>query len=46
MSKGKGQQPMEHNSLSLEFQLPDGKDNPPPKKKKPKTAQKCYLVKI
>ena len=25
MSKGKGQQIMEHGSFSLEFQLPDGK---------------------
>ena len=26
MSKGKGQQVMEHNLFPLEFQLPDGKD--------------------
>ena len=26
MSKGKGQQAMEHNWSPLEFQLPDGKD--------------------
>ena len=28
MSKGKGQQVMEHNWVLLEFQLPDGKDTP------------------
>ena len=35
MSKGKGQQAMEHNWSPLEFQLPDGKDAL-------QTAQKCY----
>ena len=35
MSKGKGQQAMEHNWFPLEFQLPDGKDTL-------QTAQKCY----
>ena len=38
MSKGKGQQVMEHNSFPLEFQLPDGKD-----KDILQTAQRCYL---
>ena len=35
MSKGKGQQAMEHNWSPLEFQLPDEKDAL-------QTAQKCY----
>ena len=39
MSKGKGQQAMEHNWSPLEFQLPDGKDAL-------QTAQKCYQSKI
>ena len=37
MSKGKGQQVMEHSSFSLEFQLPDGKDIL-------QTAQRCYQL--
>ena len=39
MSKGKGQQVMEHSSFPLEFQLPDGKDIL-------QTAQRCYKLKI
>ena len=39
MSKGKGQQVMEHNWFPFEFQLPDGKDAL-------QTAQKCYQLKI
>ena len=38
MSKGKGQQVMEHSWFSLEFQLPDGKDAI-------QTAQKSYQLK-
>ena len=39
MSKGKGQQVMEHHSFPLEFQLPDGKNML-------QTAQRCYRLKI
>ena len=39
MSKGKGQQVMEHNWFPLEFQLHDGKDAL-------QTAQKYYLKKL
>ena len=39
MSKGKGQQVMEHSLFPLEFQLPDGKDTL-------QTAQKCYELKF
>ena len=39
MSKGKGQQVIEHNSFLLNFQLPDGKDTL-------QTAQKCYQLKV
>ena len=39
MSKGKGQQVMEHSSFPLEFQLPDEKDIR-------QTAQRCYQLKI
>ena len=38
MSKGKGQQVMEHSWFPLEFQLPDEKDAL-------QTAQKCYQLK-
>ena len=39
MSKGNVQEVMDHNSLPLEFYLPDGKDAQ-------QTAQKCYQLKI
>ena len=39
MSKGQGQQVMEHNWFPLEFQLPDRKGTL-------QTAQKCYQLKI
>ena len=39
MSKGQGQQVMEHSSFPLEFQLPEGKDVL-------QIAQKCYQLKI
>ena len=39
MSKGKGQQVMEHSLFPLEFKLPDGKDIF-------QTVQRCYQLKI
>ena len=39
MSKGNCQQVMEHNSVPLEFQLPDGKEDTL------QTAQNCYQLK-
>ena len=39
MSKGKGQQVMEHSLFLLEFQLPGRKDTL-------QTAQKCYQLKL